>query len=262
MIIVKNLFKKFKSSKVNAVDNVSFEVKSGEFFAFLGPNGAGKTTTISILTTTLSKTSGEVKIDGLDINDDQSEIRNKIGIIFQKPSLDENLTAEENIRMHASLYGIVNYKFGYRFMPEFYKKKIKELLSVVDLEEGELFKPIKTFSGGMKRKLEIVRSMMHEPKILFLDEPTTGLDPASRRSLWNYLNKVRKEKNITIFLTTHYLDEVEGADHVAIIKKGKIAFDGSTEEMRSMLSSEAQKIVRTGPSLEDAYLEIIKEEEN
>ncbi|QQR93870.1 ATP-binding cassette domain-containing protein [bacterium] len=257
MIKVENLVKKFKKTSEIAVNDVSFEVKEGEFFAFLGPNGAGKTTTISILTTILSKTSGVVKIDNLDIDKDQDSVRQKIGIIFQKPSLDENLTAEENIRIHSSLYGVTTYRPTFALMPNSYKAKINELFEVVDLDHKELFKSIKTFSGGMKRKLEIVRSMMHEPKVLFLDEPTTGLDPSSRRSLWNYLNQIRKEKNITIFLTTHYLDEVENADHIVILKKGKVAFDGDTSQMKSMLSNEAKKIIRQGPSLEDAYLEII-----
>lgn len=259
MIIVKNLVKKFKSASINSVDDVSFNVGEGEFFSFLGPNGAGKTTTISILTTTLAKTSGEVKIDGLDIDADQELVRKKIGIIFQKPSLDQNLTAEENIRFHCSLYGIYNYRPLYSMMPDSYKNKISDLMSVVGLEEKELNTPISKFSGGMKRKLEIVRSLMHDPKILFLDEPTTGLDPLSRKTLWEYLNETRKKNGTTIFLTTHYLDEAENCDHIGIINKGKIVFDGTPTEMRHMLSAEAQNIVRKGPSLEDAYLQIIGE---
>jgi ABC-2 type transport system ATP-binding protein len=259
MIIVKNLTKKFKKSEALAVDDISFQVKSGEFFSFLGPNGAGKTTTISILTTLLSKSSGEVKIDGLDINDNQTEVRKRIGIIFQNPSLDQNLTAEENIRFHCSLYGVYDYKPLFSMMPSEYKNKILELLQIVGLDSKELNTPISKFSGGMKRKLEIVRSLMHNPKILFLDEPTTGLDPLSRKTLWKYLNEMRLKTGTTIFLTTHYLDEAENCDHIAIIKKGKIVFDGTPSEMRNMLSEEAKNIVRTGPSLEDAYLQIIEE---
>lgn len=259
MIIVKNLTKKFKKSEALAVDDISFQVKSGEFFSFLGPNGAGKTTTISILTTLLSKSSGEVKIDGLDINDNQTEVRKRIGIIFQNPSLDQNLTAEENIRFHCSLYGVYDYKPLFSMMPSEYKNKILELLQIVGLDSKELNTPISKFSGGMKRKLEIVRSLMHNPKILFLDEPTTGLDPLSRKTLWKYLNEMRLKTDTTIFLTTHYLDEAENCDHIAIIKKGKIVFDGTPDEMRNMLSEEAKNIVRTGPSLEDAYLQIIEE---
>ena len=259
MIKVKNLVKKFKNSDSFAVNDISFEVKEGEFFSFLGPNGAGKTTTISILTTILSKTSGEVTIDGLDIENDQKEVRKKIGIIFQKPSLDANLTAEENIRFHTSLYGLFPYRPMFRLMPREYRLKIEELMPVVGLELKDLNMPISKFSGGMKRKLEIVRSLMHSPKILFLDEPTTGLDPLSRKNLWLYLNNMRKMNGTTIFLTTHYLDEAENCDHIAIIKKGRIVFDGTPENMRHLLSKEAQNIIRTGPSLEDAYLQIIEE---
>jgi len=259
MIKVKNLTKKFKSSNTFAVNDISFDVYEGEFFSFLGPNGAGKTTTISILTTLLSKTSGEITLDGLDIEKDQMEVRNRIGIIFQKPSLDANLTAEENIRFHCSLYGLYSYRPLYRMMPKEYKSKIETLIPVVGLEAKDLNMPISKFSGGMKRKLEIVRSLMHSPKILFLDEPTTGLDPLSRRNLWTYLNNMRKENGTTIFLTTHYLDEAENCDHIAIIKKGSIVFDGTPEEMRLLLSKEAQNIIHTGPSLEDAYLQIIED---
>lgn len=259
MINVKDLVKTFKKADVNAVDGVNFNVAEGEFFAFLGPNGAGKTTTISILTTTLSKTSGIVTIDGLDIENDQEKVRAEIGIIFQKASLDLNLTAEENIRFHCSLYGVYSYRPTFSMMPAEYKKQIMDLLSVVGLESKDLNMPVSKFSGGMKRKLEIVRSLMHKPKILFLDEPTTGLDPLSRKTLWSYLNETRKQTGMTIFLTTHYLDEAENCDHLAIIKKGKIEFDGTPVEMRNLLNEEAQKIVRTGPSLEEAYLQIISD---
>lgn len=259
MIKVNNLIKQFHKSTDRAVNDISFEVKSGEFFTLLGPNGAGKTTTISVLTTTLSKTSGTVIINGKNLEDSESEIRSDIGIIFQKPSLDLNLTAEENIRFHCSLYGLYSYRPSFSMMPETYKVQIRELMKVVDLTEKDMKLPVSKFSGGMKRKLEIIRSLMHSPKILFLDEPTTGLDPKSRRDLWQYLNEMKKKSGMTIFLTTHYLDEVEDADHIVIMKKGCIAFDGTPTEMKDVLSQEAKKIVRTGPSLEDAYLEIIKD---
>lgn len=234
IIEVKDLVKKYKSSKINAVDGISFTVDEGEFFAFLGPNGAGKTTTISILTTTLAKTKGAVKIAGYDIEKDQSQIRQNIGIIFQNPSLDDNLTAEENIRLHAILYGLYPYRPTYGTMSEDYKKKVKHLSQVVGIEK-ELSKTIKTFSGGMKRKLEIMRGLMHEPKVLFLDEPTIGLDPVSRRSVWNYLSEVRKRSKTTIFLTTHYLDEVEQATHVGIINHGKVVSFGTPENIKRKL---------------------------
>lgn len=238
IIEVKNLIKRYKKSDKNSVDNVSFNVREGEFFALLGPNGAGKTTTISILTSTLSKTSGEVTIAGFDVEKESSAVRKNIGVIFQNPSLDLNLTAEENIRFHANLYGLYLYRPAFNLMPEEYQKKVKELAKVVGLEEKDLSKPVKAFSGGMKRKLEIIRSLMHNPKVLFLDEPTTGLDPVSRKALWNYLQKIREEENITIFLTTHYLDEAEGADTVCVIDGGKIVQYGSPQEIKEALIDE------------------------
>jgi ABC-2 type transport system ATP-binding protein len=234
IIEVKDLVKKYKKAAKNAVDNISFHVEEGEFFAFLGPNGAGKTTTISILTTTLAKTSGTVNIAGFDIDKNQADVRQNVGIIFQNPSLDRNLSAEENIRLHAILYGLYPYRPSFALMPEKYKKQIKELAEIVGLKE-EIYKPIGTFSGGMKRKLEIIRGLMHHPKVLFLDEPTVGLDPISRRSLWEYIQDVRKKQNTTIFLTTHYLDEVEGCDHIAIVDHGKIISFGTPENIKKDL---------------------------
>lgn len=236
-ISVRNLIKRYKKEKINAVDGISFDVKNGEFFAFLGPNGAGKTTTISILTTTLAKTSGSVKIAGFDVDREGQAVRQNIGVIFQKPSLDENLTAEENIRFHVVLYGVYNFQPLFSLMPKSYKDRVMELSSLLDIQK-EIFKPIRTYSGGMKRKLEIVRSLMHRPQILFLDEPTSGLDPLSRKSLWDYLQKVRKEQNTTIFLTTHYLEEAESADRVCIINKGKIVSLGTPEKIKQDLIAE------------------------
>lgn len=234
IIQVKNLIKRYRTADKNAVDDISFEVKQGEFFALLGPNGAGKTTTISILTTTLSKTSGQILIDDLDLDKNQNQVRGKIGIIFQSPSLDINLTAEENIRFHAILYKLYPFRPFYSLMPQAYKNKVAELSHVLGIEE-DIFKPIKTFSGGMKRKLEIIRSLIHQPKVLFLDEPTTGLDPISRNNLWQYLISVRKQQKTTIFLTTHYLEEAEEADHVCIINQGKIIAFGSPSRIKNEL---------------------------
>jgi len=233
-IEVNNLVKRYKKATTNAVDNVSFTVDEGEFFAFLGPNGAGKTTTISILTTTLAKTSGELKIAGFDIDKDPKEVRSRIGVIFQNPSLDLNLTAEENIRLHSIMYKQYGFKPTYKLMPKEYKNTVTELSEVLGLGE-EIFKPIKTFSGGMKRKLEIIRTLMHKPKILFLDEPTSGLDPLSRKNLWEYLNTIKKKENTTIFLTTHYLDEAEGADRVCIINHGKIMINDTISTIKNKL---------------------------
>jgi ABC-2 type transport system ATP-binding protein len=237
IIRVDHLVKRYHKAKKNAVNDISFEVMPGEFFAFLGPNGAGKTTTISILTTTLAQTSGKVTIAGYDLDHQSKQVRQNVGIIFQNPSLDLDLTAEENIRLHAGLYNEFAFKPAYGLMPEAYKQKVGELAKLVGLE-SDLFKPMKTFSGGMKRKLEIVRSLMHAPKVLFLDEPTSGLDPVSRNDLWQYLQKVRREHGTTIFLTTHYLDEAEGADRVCVINQGKIMSIGTPTEIKHQISEE------------------------
>lgn len=221
IISVRNLVKRYKGAKANAVDSVSFSVREGEFFAFLGPNGAGKTTTISILTTTLNPTSGSVTINGFELEKEPDMLRRSIGVIFQNPSLDGGLTVEENIRLHCVLYGLYGYRPTYGLMPSSYKDRLRELLTLVDLWNVR-FSRVRSLSGGMKRKLEIVRSLFHKPKILFLDEPTSGLDPLSRRNLWEYLHSVRRSENVTIFLTTHYLEEAEDADRVAIIHRGKI----------------------------------------
>ncbi|HEX2698056.1 MAG TPA: ABC transporter ATP-binding protein, partial [Anaerolineales bacterium] len=287
---------------------ISFSIAGGEFFTLLGPNGAGKTTTISILTTTLTQTSGSARIAGYDILRDASAVRQNIGIIFQQPSLDFNLTAEENIRFHAVLYGLYPFRPTFALMPREYKQQVSELAELLGLEK-EMGKAVKKFSGGMRRKLEIIRSLMHKPGVLFLDEPTSGLDPMSRRTLWEYLRQVRRERGTTVFLTTHYLDEAEDADRVCIINRGKIAAQGSPDQVKAQLTEsyllidaadrnqlreelrrlkiefmetstfkiplhngDLQTIIKSiqtplsllkthDPSLEDAYLEIIKVEE-
>lgn len=307
-IQVKNLSKRYKKSKELAVDNINFDVKQGSFFAFLGPNGAGKTTTLRILTTLLNKTSGEAFVNGHDVIKEDTKVRQEIGVIFQNPSLDLNLTAEENIRFHANLYNLYGYRPFTSMMNKNYQKRLKKLANVLGIEK-DLGKPVKTFSGGMKRKLEIIRSLMHNPKILFLDEPTTGLDPGSRRRLWKYIKEVQKDQGITVFLTTHYLEEAEDADHVAVINHGKIVAEGTPRELKNRLiekyivlgakdneklekelkkhrfkyegkgpfritlnGKSAQDIISKiktkleildihNPTLEDAYLEIIGEEE-
>jgi ABC-2 type transport system ATP-binding protein len=216
---IDNLVKRYARATFNSVDDISFAVNEGEFFAFLGPNGAGKTTTISILTTTLAPTSGSVRIAGYDVMKQSKEVRDEVGIIFQQPSLDPQLTAEENIRFHACLYGVYGYRPMFKMMPKAYRDRVMELAEVVGITSA-MFKPIKKLSGGMQRKLEIIRSLMHTPKILFLDEPTTGLDAVSRRGLWEYINRSRRENGTTVFLTTHYIDEAERVDKVCIINHG------------------------------------------
>jgi len=237
IIEVTNLIKKYKNSPNNAVDGVSFSVAPGQLFALLGPNGAGKTTTISILTTTLSATSGKATIAGYDLATQASNVRRNVGIIFQKPSLDLNLTAEENVRFHAMLYGLYPFRPTFGTMPKVYRDKVHELAELLGIKD-EIFRPIKTFSGGMKRKLEIMRSLLHNPKVLFLDEPTVGLDPASRRTLWQYIRQVQATSGTTVFLTTHYLDEAEDADTICIINKGRIVSHGTPEEVKSQLVDE------------------------
>lgn len=235
IIMVEDLVKRYKKAETNAVDHISFAVAPGTLFALLGPNGSGKTTTISMLTTTLGLTSGQVHIAGYDLATQSSQVRRRIGIVFQKPSLDLNLTAEENIRLHATLYGIYPYRPTFRLMPAAYRKQVRSLAALMGIEES-LFKPIKTLSGGMKRKLEIVRSLLHRPAVLFLDEPTTGLDAESRRELWSYLRQVRSESGTTIFLTTHYLEEAEGADNVLIINSGHIVSSGTPQQIKTNLT--------------------------
>ena len=237
MIEVEHLVKRYKGATVNAVDGISFRVTAGELFALLGPNGAGKTTTISILTTTLAPTAGTVRIAGYDLRTAASAVRRNVGIIFQRPSLDLNLSAEENVRLHAVLYGLYPFRPTFRLMPRAYRQQLHALAAIVGLGD-EIFKPLRTFSGGMMRKLEIVRGLIHRPKVLFLDEPTTGLDVASRRSLWDYLRQVRAEHGTTIFLTTHYLEEAEQADQVCIINRGAIVAAGTPAAVKAQLIEE------------------------
>ena len=220
-IVVRSLVKRYRGGTVNAVDEVSFEVPDGHFFCLLGPNGAGKTTIFSILTTTLRPTAGRVLIAGHDVVTEQAAVRRELGVVFQQPSLDLNLTAEENLRLHAVLYGLYPWRPLYRMMPAAYRRQLHELADVVGLGEF-LGRRVRTLSGGTKRKLEIVRALMHRPPVLFLDEPTSGLDPESRRDLWAYLRKIQDSSGTTIFLTTHYLDEAESADTVCVLSRGRV----------------------------------------
>ncbi len=234
IIRVSHLTKQYKKSTTPAVDDISFDVAPGELFAFLGPNGAGKTTTISILTTILAKTSGTVTIAGHDLETDATGVRRQIGIIFQNPSIDEHLSGEENIRLHVALYGLYGYRPFYRAMPAEYRRRVEELAAIVGLSD-DIDKPLRTFSGGMKRKLEIIRSLMHRPHVLFLDEPSSGLDPVSRRGLWDYLRRVRQTDGTTVFLTTHYLEEAEDADRVCVIDHGRISIIGTPDDLKHEL---------------------------
>ncbi|HEV8468929.1 MAG TPA: ABC transporter ATP-binding protein [Candidatus Limnocylindria bacterium] len=231
MIRVEELVKRYKKAEQNAVDGISFEVKAGEFFVLLGPNGAGKTTMISVLTTTLAPTGGRATIDGSDVVREASAVRRKVGIIFQRPSLDQNLTAEENVRFHALLYGLYRYAPSYALMHADYRRQVEDLAKLLGIAR-DIQKPVRTFSGGMRRKLEIMRSLLHKPKVLFLDEPTAGLDVPSRRTLWEHLSEVRRTSGTTIFLTTHYLEEAEEADRICIIDKGRVVSFGTPNDIK------------------------------
>ncbi|HMH31355.1 MAG TPA: ATP-binding cassette domain-containing protein [Methylomirabilota bacterium] len=236
VISAKDVVKKF--GDVTAVDGISFDVKKGEIFAFLGPNGAGKSTTIKMLTTMLRPTSGELELAGHDVTKERDSARKAFGIVFQDPSLDEELSAYENMELHAVLYGMSR---------SIRHKRIQELLELVELW-GRKDSMIKTFSGGMRRRLEIARGLLHEPKILFLDEPTLGLDTQTRNLMWNYVKKLSDEKGMTIFFTTHYLDEAEAvAERIAIIDHGKIVARGTTPELCKQTGTK---------TLEDAYLKL------
>jgi len=234
MIRVRNLVKKFGT--FTAVDDVSFEVAEGEIFAFLGPNGAGKTTTIKMLTTLLEPTSGSIELDGLDPRVKQNEARRKFGIVFQDPSLDGDLTAWENMEIHGVLYHVPH---------KVRRQRTEELLKQFELWDRRK-DVVKKFSGGMKRRLEIARGFLHTPKILFLDEPTLGLDPQSRNQLWSHVKKVNEAEKVTVMLTTHYMDEADRVAHrVGVIDHGKLVAQGTPAEIKEQTKTE---------TLEDAFL--------
>ncbi|RME59819.1 ATP-binding cassette domain-containing protein [Candidatus Parcubacteria bacterium] len=230
IIQVTELTKKF--GDVLAVDHISFTVRKGEIFGFLGPNGAGKSTTINMLSTLLRPTEGSATINGFDVLTQRDEVRKSIGLVFQDPSLDDRLTAEENLRFHARLYGVPK---------TVYRKRMEEVLRLVDLwdrREGI----VKTFSGGMKRRLEIARGLIHYPRVLFLDEPTLGLDPQTRVHLWDYILKLKRERGMTIFMTTHYMNEAEYCDRIAIIDHGKIVALDTPANLKKQVGGDVVRI--------------------
>ncbi len=221
IIDIKDLDKSYKD--VHAVNHLSFHVKKGEFFAFLGINGAGKSTTISIMTGIANKDSGKVFIDGKDIDHDFISISKEIGVVFQNSVLDTSLSVIDNLSSRAALYKIYGDEF---------KKRLNELAKKLDFEDL-LKRPVSKLSGGQRRRIDIARALFHEPKILILDEPTTGLDPQTRKNLWEVISWYRKVKGITVFLTTHYMEEVSDADYVVILDKGKIAAEGTPLELKN-----------------------------
>jgi ABC-2 type transport system ATP-binding protein len=240
MIEIKGVTKEF--DKFKAVDDISLHVDRGVVFAFLGPNGAGKTTTIKMLTTLLHPTKGEIFLDDHNVTENPDKTRRSFGIVFQDPSLDNELTAYENMQFHAVLYGIP---------ANVYEDRIGKLLDLVQLKDRK-DSYVKTFSGGMKRRLEIARGLLHKPKVLFLDEPTIGLDPQTRNHIWNYVRNLNKEEQVTIFFTTHHMEEVERyADKIAIIDHGKIIERGTVEEICKRTNTK---------KLEDAFIALTGKE--
>ncbi len=236
IVVVENVTKKYNG--FTAVDNISFEVNQGELFALLGPNGAGKSTTISMLTTVLQPTSGTLTLNGFNVTKNQDDVRKSFGIVFQDPSVDIELTAYENMELHAVFYGLAS---------KTVRKRIEELLTLVELWNRRNTY-VKHFSGGMKRRLEIARGLLHHPHILFLDEPTLGLDAQTRNLLWNYVKKMNKDEGMTVFFTTHYLEEAEAvAERIAMMDNGKIIAMGSAEELKKLTGAD---------SLEKAYLDL------
>src|ERR1700723_534530 len=243
MIRVDGLVKKF--GDFTAVDNISFEVPKGEIFAFLGPNGAGKTTTIKILTTLLKPTSGTVEVDGRNPTTHENEVRQSFGIVFQDPSLDQDLTAWENMDLHGVLYHVPG---------KVRRERAETLLKLFELWDRK-DSPVKQFSGGMKRRLEIARGFLHTPKILFLDEPTLGLDPQTRNQLWKHVQKLNQEERVTVFLTTHYMEEAERVAHrIAIIDHGRVGEQGQSAELKALTGTDSLEkafLALTGASIRD-----------
>ena len=236
MILAQNLTKTF--GDFTAVRDISFEIKEGEIFAFLGPNGAGKTTTIKMLTTLLKPTSGRIELDGLNPENQPNEVRKRFGIVFQDSSVDDELTAQENMAMHGALYKVPR---------PVCVERTEKLLKLFELWDRRK-EYVKKFSGGMRRRLEIARGLLHTPRILFLDEPTLGLDPQTRNQLWTQVKKLNEEERVTVFLTTHYMEEAERVAHrVAIIDGGRIVAQGSPAELKQQTSAE---------TLEQAFLKL------
>jgi ABC-2 type transport system ATP-binding protein len=213
---------------VTAVDGISFSVRAGEIFGFLGPNGAGKSTTIKILCTLLPPSSGHARVAGYDVVAEPAKVRRSLGLLFQDPSVDDRLTARENLRVHCMIYGVPRAER---------KSRIEDALIWIGLRD-EADQRVRTFSGGMRRRLEVARALLHRPRIIFLDEPTTGLDPQTRRSMWARLHELRERDHLTIFLTTHYMDEAENCDRLAIIDHGKLIAEGSPDDLKQRAGQE------------------------
>ncbi|MFQ5594457.1 MAG: ATP-binding cassette domain-containing protein [Anaerolineae bacterium] len=234
-----------KFGELVAVDDVSFDVEQGEIFGFLGPNGAGKTTTINMLCTLARPTAGTATVNGYDVTRQPDDVRQSIGLVFQDPSLDDQLTAMENLRFHAMLYDVPRDVFQHRAL---------EVLELADLTD-RASSLVQTFSGGMKRRLEIARGLLHHPRVLFLDEPTLGLDPQTRRHIWEYVLALRDREGVTIFLTTHYMDEAEHADRIAIIDHGKIVALDDPEVLKGMVGGDVVRLRTSDDDLASVRLQ-------
>jgi len=239
---VKNFTKKF--GDFTAVDDISFNVEQGTIFAFLGPNGAGKSTTINTLCTIQEMTFGELRINGHDVSLQKDKVRQDIGIVFQESTLDGKLTVEENLKLHCAFYKVPKSEVN---------ERIDFVLDLVDIKNRRR-STVDSLSGGMKRRAEIARGLVHFPKVLFLDEPTTGLDPQTRANVWDYIHKLQKQKNITIFLTTHYMDEAEICNQVAIIDGGKIVAHDTPENLKKRYTVTTMKIKTSDPESLVEYL--------
>ena len=230
VIGVKDLVKRY--GEIEAVRGIGFEVQPGETFGFLGPNGAGKSTTIKILCTLADPTSGTARVAGYDVKKQRDTVRRNIGLVFQDTTLDNYLTGEQNLRFHADLYGVPKAQLGARM------RQVLEMVNLWDRRGAE----VATYSGGMKRRLEIARGLLHAPRVLFLDEPTVGLDPQTRSSIWEYINDLKQREDITIFLTTHYMDEAENCDRIAIIDHGKIVALDTPEKLKASVGKDRVQI--------------------
>jgi ABC-2 type transport system ATP-binding protein len=235
MLEVRDLARRF--DKIEAVKGVSFDVEEGEIFGFLGPNGAGKTTTINMLCTLLRPTAGSATVNGFDVVNQRSEVRRSIGLVFQQPTLDEYLSADQNLRFHGYAYAI---PAGVR------ERRMTELMEMVDLSDRRSGS-VRTYSGGMKRRLEIARGLLHHPRVLFLDEPTLGLDPQTRRHIWDYLRSLQERDGLTIFLTTHYMDEAENCNRIAVIDHGEIAALDSPDGLKRAVGGDLVTFTATDP---------------
>lgn len=244
IIEIENLKKSFKD--VKAVDDITFKVKEGELFSFLGVNGAGKSTTINIICGVLKKDAGNVTVCGYNIDNSPEEIKNRIGIVFQNSVLDSKLTVFENLKYRANLYGI----FGKDF-----KLRLEELTVLLDLKEI-LKRPLSKLSGGQKRRIDIARALIHKPELLILDEPTTGLDPKTRITVWKVVEKLRKENGMTVFLTTHYMEEAADSDYVIILDGGKIAAEGTPHSLKNTYASDFIKFYNNRELAEKYFSEL------